>query len=157
MTKNELNLNDKWRVGRKAIAYLLISAIAGLMVLGTKSYIETEREITAGENSIELVRRLCDMDQTDSLLRRLGADEPGIVRQVLSANLDNQFRDVCKLLPAVDAGTRKYGEWVCNRILKAQRNHPEYYLVSSKSTGSAVSTTPGHGVDLPRAERAQNN
>jgi len=157
MTKNELNLNDKWRVGRQAIACLLISAAVGVLALGAKSYFDTTQQMASDERAIEMVGRLWNLDRTDYLLRQLGRGESRAARQMLVMQLQGELSAAKQLLPAVDVQTREFGQWFCDRVVKAQRNHPEYYLVSSKSTGSAASTAAEPGVGLPKADREQNN
>lgn len=157
MTKNEMNVNDKRRVGRQAIAYLLISATAGLLVLGGKSYIDTTQQIATDEREIELMCRLSNLDRTDYLLRQFGSGESHAARQVLAMQLRSELSLAKQLLPSVDVEIRELGQRLCDRVAQAQRKHPEYYLVSSKSTSSAVLTPSEHGVDLPAAAGEQNN
>ena len=136
MTKNESNMNGPGYFARKVVGWLLIGTAAGILILGTKAFVETNRQMRADEYGSELRGKLTELEQLNCLIHELGAGESDAARQTLTMRLRSGLLDVRAALGMADPQTRAFGELVCRRIANARKAHPEFYLTSLKSASS---------------------
>jgi hypothetical protein len=116
-----------WNLSQETIGWIGIVTVVA-MAFGVCELMKMQRDQSRQDEKLLALKKLTEISQLNFLVRRISMGKSDEAMDIMSDRLITDLAEFQSSLPRTDEATRSLGTLICNRILRTEKDHPEYYL-----------------------------